>query len=297
MINFIAFFIYLIGECMKKKILLLINVILFVIGTLLFTNITLVSAKEVENKNFLIVGIDKDNNVSRSDVVVLANLNNKTSSINLISIPRDSLVSIPCGVNGTIKDKINHSYVYGEVNWGTNKGVECLMQSVTTLFSIPSMPYIIFDFESVKKSIDIIGGVTITPKMSFNAKDSLGNKHEFIKGKKVLLDGEKALAFIRHRASLSNQDLDRCNNQKDVLCAVLEKYNSFSRLDKIKYGIKLYSLIKTNIKYDDIFTLIKIDLNKYKKNMYTLKGKSIYDKGYYYILDKEYLKNIKQIIN
>ena len=108
------------------------------------------------------------------------------------------------------------------------------------------------------------------------------------------MDGETALAFIRHRASLQNQDLDRCDNQKDVLCAVLDKFNSFSRLDKIKYGIKLYSLIKTNIKYDDIFTLIKINLSDYQKNMYTLKGKSIYDKGYYFVLDKEYLNEIKQ---
>ena len=281
---------------MKRKILLLLNVILAVISSLLFTRISLVNAKEVENKNFLIVGLDKDNNVSRSDVIVLANLNNKTNSINLVSIPRDSLVSIPCGVNGVVKDKINHSYVYGEVNWGENKGVECLLQSVTTLFSLPSMPYVIFDFESVKKTIDLIGGVVITPKMSFKAKDSLGNKHEFIKGKEILLDGESALAFIRHRSSLTNQDLDRCDNQKDVLCAVLDKFDGFTRLDKIKYGIRLYSLIKTNIKYDDIFTLIKINLSDYQKNTYTLKGKSIYDKGYYYVLDKEYLSKIKRLI-
>jgi anionic cell wall polymer biosynthesis LytR-Cps2A-Psr (LCP) family protein len=105
-----------------------------------------------------------------------------------------------------------------------------------------------------------------------------------------------ALAFMRHRASLKNQDLDRCNNQKDLLICVVNKINSFTRLEKIKYGIRLYSLIKTNIKYDEIFKLVKIDIGRYEKNTYTLKGKSIYDRGYYYVLDKEYIKKIKELL-
>ncbi len=162
---------------------------------------------------------------------------------------------------------------------------------------IADLPYIIFDFESVKKTIDIMGGILFTPKMSFKAKDSLGRVHNFQKGKEMLLDGEASLSFMRHRASLTNQDLDRCNNQKDLMMAVMKKYNSLSRLDKIKIGIKVYSLIKTNVKYNDIFPLLKIDFDKYEKNTYTLKGKSIYDHGYYYVLDKEYLKKMKGIIN
>ena len=49
-------------------------------------------------------------------------------------------------------------------------------------------------------------------------------------------------------------------------------------------------------KYNDIFPLLKIDFDKYEKNTYTLKGKSIYDHGYYYVLDKEYLKKMKELL-
>ena len=281
---------------MKKISIFLILVTSLVVGLFTFNGFRKVDAK-LESLNFLVVGLDKDYNVSRSDVIILANLNNKDNKINLVSIPRDSLVSIPCGAKGTINDKINHSYVYGESNWGKNKGIDCLVQTVTRLFEIPMIPYVIFDFEAVKKSIDVIGGVTLTPKMSFKVKDGLGRILEFKKGRQINLDGEGALAFIRHRASLPNQDLDRCNNQKDLLVAVINKFNGFTRLEKIKYGIKLYSLINTNIKYDEIFELIKIDFDKYQTQTYTLKGKSIYDQGYYYILDKEYLKKIKHLIS
>ncbi|MBQ9731203.1 MAG: LCP family protein [Bacilli bacterium] len=281
---------------MKKISIFLILVTSLVVGLFTFNGFRKVDAK-LESINFLVVGLDKDYNVSRSDVIILANLNNKDNKINLVSIPRDSLVSIPCGAKGTINDKINHSYVYGESNWGKNKGIDCLVQTVTRLFEIPMIPYVIFDFEAVKKSIDVIGGVTLTPKMSFKVKDGLGRILEFKKGRQINLDGEGALAFIRHRASLPNQDLDRCNNQKDLLIAVINKFNGFTRLEKIKYGIKLYSLINTNIKYDEIFELIKIDFDKYQTQTYTLKGKSIYDQGYYYILDKEYLKKIKYLIS
>ena len=297
MINFIAFFIYLIGEFMKKRIIIFLCVIAFLLGLFSFKNNIRVDATSNDSQNFLIVGLDKDKNISRSDVMILANLNNKTNCINLISIPRDSLVSIPCGAKGTVSDKVNHSYVYGEVNWGENKGIDCLVQTVTRLFEIPLVPYVIFDFESVKKTIDIMGGILFTPKMSFKAKDSLGRVHNFQKGKEILLDGEASLAFMRHRASLPNQDLDRCNNQKDLMMALMNKFNSLNRLDKIKIGIKVYSLIKTNVKYNDIFPLLKIDFDKYEKKTYTLKGKSIYDHGYYYVLDKEYLKKMKGIIN
>jgi LCP family protein required for cell wall assembly len=296
MINFIAFFIYLIGEYMKRRILLFVCVVSFLIGLFSFKNSIKVNASTNNSQNFLVVGLDKDQNISRSDVIILANLNNKTNHINLISIPRDSLVSIPCGSKGTVNDKVNHSYVYGEVNWGENKGIDCLVQTISRLFEIPLVPYVIFDFESVKKTIDIMGGILFTPKMSFKAKDSLGRVHNFQKGKEMLLDGEASLAFMRHRASLTNQDLDRCNNQKDLFMEVVNKINGFTRLDKIKYGIRLYSLIKTNIKYDEIFLLVKIDIGSYEKKTYTLKGKSIYDKGYYYVLDKEYLKQIKKIL-
>ncbi len=281
---------------MRKICVFLILVTSLVISLFFFNGLSKVEAKK-DNLNFLIVGLDKDYNVSRSDVIILANLNNKNDKLNLVSIPRDSLVSIPCGVKGTVNDKINHSYVYGESNWGSNKGIDCLVQTITRLFEIPILPYVIFDFEAVKKSVDVIGGVTIAPKMSFKAKDGSGRILEFKKGKQINLDGEGALAFIRHRASLPNQDLDRCNNQKDLLVAVMNKFNGFTRLEKIKYGIKLYSLINTNIKYDEIFELIKIDFNKYQPQTYTLKGKSIYDQGYYYILDKEYLKKMKYLIS
>lgn len=297
MINFIAFFIYLIGEYMKNKIVVLFCVITILLGLFNFKETVRVDATTNGSQNFLIVGLDKDKNISRSDVMILANLNNKTNCINLISIPRDSLVSIPCGAKGTVNDKVNHSYVYGEVNWGENKGIDCLVQTITRLFEIPLVPYVIFDFESVKKTIDIMGGILFTPRMSFKAKDSLGRVHNFQKGKEILLDGEASLAFMRHRASLPNQDLDRCNNQKDLMMALMNKFNSLNRLDKIKIGIKVYSLIKTNVKYNDIFPLLKIDFDKYEKKTYTLKGKSIYDHGYYYVLDKEYLKKMKGIIN
>jgi len=296
MINFIAFFIYLIGDNLKKKFIYVGVLFCFILSLLTFTTLTRVNADKIDSQNYLIVGLDKDNNISRSDVIILTNLNNKTNKINLISIPRDSLVNIPCGIKGTVNDKINHSYVYGESNWGENKGIDCLVQTVTRLFEIPTIPYVIFDFESVKKTVDILNGVEITPRISFNALDSQGKKHVFQKGKTILLDGEGALAFIRHRASLPNQDLDRCNNQKDLMIGVMNKINSLNRMDKIKYGIKLFSLIKTNIKYDDVLPMIKLDLDKYEKNTYTLKGKSIYDKGYYYVLDKDYLKKIKSIL-
>ena len=69
---------------------------------------------EPENKtyNFLILGVDeRDDDVGRSDTIIVLSTNMATKRIGLISIPRDSRVEVP----NYGETKINHAYAYGGV--------------------------------------------------------------------------------------------------------------------------------------------------------------------------------------
>ena len=84
-----------------------------------------------DNVSILFVGIDDSETRSqgaegsRSDALMLATLNNKTKTIKLLSIPRDSYVYIP---DVDYKDKINHAHAYG----GTRASIETIEELLET---------------------------------------------------------------------------------------------------------------------------------------------------------------------
>lgn len=288
---------------LKKIFIFLSFVILlfFSLSTINYNDKSVMVNSEIVSKkprNFLILGRDGNDNdqYKRTDVIMIASIAENIEKINLISIPRDSLVNIPCGSNGSFYDKINHAYTYGEINWENNGGVNCIKDVIEGIFEVPPIPYVLFTFDTVKKIVDIVGGVEVIPNFNFSQMSN-GKIITFKKDKKVLLDGEKTLAFIRHRMSLPNGDFDRCNNQKQVVAELLKKIASFSRLQKIKLGLQILPLLKTDINLKVLFELIQLNLQTFSINTYTLKGENYYNQGYYYKLDKKYLEKMKKILN
>ena len=62
--------------------------------------------------NILIIGLDNTDKTKRADTIMVANINPKTKSIGVISLPRDTRVYIP----GVGIEKVNHSYAHGGPN-------------------------------------------------------------------------------------------------------------------------------------------------------------------------------------
>ena len=112
-----------------------------------------------DNVSILILGVDDsekrnqgaDN--SRTDALLLATLNNKTKTIKLLSIPRDSYVYIPhIGYN----DKINHAHARG----GTLASIE----TVEELFDIPIDYYVRMNFNAFIEIIDCLLYTSPSPR-------------------------------------------------------------------------------------------------------------------------------------
>ena len=90
-------------------------------------NINLVEVKKDEPVNILVMGVDvgtlgdlsKDNS-QRTDTIILLNYDPKKEAINIISIPRDTLIKM----NGKNR-KINEAHAFGVVS-GPGNGVRYL---------------------------------------------------------------------------------------------------------------------------------------------------------------------------
>ena len=128
----------------------------------------------------------------------------------LISIPRDSYVDIP----GHGWNKMNAALAYG--------GASLLIQTVENVTGLKIDHYMGIGFGGLVAVVNTIGGVQICLKTAINdsysgVKLSAGCHN---------LNGDQALSFVRDRHSFATQDLQRIQDQRAFLSALLKKATS-----------------------------------------------------------------------
>lgn len=160
--------------------------------------------------NVLILGLDhgmgrpQEGN-ERSDVMIVAHIDESLKKACLLSIPRDSYVQIP----GYGRKKINEAYALG--------GAELAVKTVEQLTGMKIRNYLVMDFDEFKWVVDLFGGVEVTlerpisdPKVGYIPS---GNQH---------LDGSKALIMARSR-DYPQGDLERVRQQQRIIIQALYK--------------------------------------------------------------------------
>lgn len=270
---------------MIKKIMTAALVLTLIIIT--STTVVIVSAFNKEKINVLLYGVDgrESDEFERSDSIILINIDYKTKEITATSIPRDSYVPITCKNNQY--DKINHAYAYGKQT--------CLKSTVKQLFNIKRLNYAIIDFDNIVELINYFGLVELIPNNTFCQSDiNFKRKYCFEKGKKIMINGDQALAYMRNRKSLPNGDLDRVKNQRQILKIIIQKIMKLSLIEKIKYFNFVKKHVETDINFKDFNVKELINVNKITLREYTLKGEDYINKYYYYKLDMDYLEKIKK---
>ncbi|HJZ02342.1 MAG TPA: LCP family protein [Streptosporangiaceae bacterium] len=128
----------------------------------------------------------------------------------LISIPRDSYVNIP----GHGNNKINAALAYG--------GANLLIQTVENVTGLKIDHYMGIGFGGLVAVVNKIGGVQICLKTAINDSYSGVNLSAGCHD----LNGDQALAFVRDRHSFSTEDLQRIQDQRAFISALLKKATS-----------------------------------------------------------------------
>ncbi len=158
----------------------------------------------------------------RSDVVMLAQISPDRTRAAVVSIPRDSWVTIP----GHGPNKINAAYSIG--------GAPLLVATVERLTGVRVDHFAVIDFAGFRSVVDAIGGVDVgvaAPTSSGGVQFQQGVNH---------LDGEAALVYVRQRHDLPGGDLAREARQQNVLRAVLDR---ISTTDMIAHPFELYAFL------------------------------------------------------
>lgn len=145
-----------------------------------------------------------------TDVLMVVSIDNKNKRIEILSIPRDTMVRLPDGSTG----KINAAYEMG--------GVEATDQIVENLvgFNIPH--YALTHFGGLVQIIDTIGGiwVDVPEPMHYVTGDKVYGTIDLNPGYQKLT-GAQALGFVRFREDALG-DIGRTSRQQEFIKA-LEK--------------------------------------------------------------------------
>lgn len=176
--------------------------------------------------NILIVGFDARSNTmsGNSDVMMLASVNKKAGSITLCSFLRDSYTYFETSSGKGYYSKLNAAY--------SNGGADCLIRAIENNYKIKIDYFAAVNFESFEKIIDAIGGVNVNvEEYEARAMEKYANITGVPYGENVLLNGQQALLFSRMRYIYTTGDVQRTENQRKVINAIIKKSKTLGLKD------------------------------------------------------------------
>lgn len=231
---------------LKSAIIFLLFVIVFAAGFLIVGFLTdrgvrspIDSGVSSNNETlFLLAGVDStgEETGTRTDTLMLIKADKDTKTVDMISIPRDSYVSI----NGNM-DKINAAHSYG--------GIDLTMEVVRDFLGIKIDKYMVISFEAVTKGIDALGGMDVD--VSSDVAAAMG-----INPGIHTMNGDEVLNYVRFRKGYQNADLGRIGTQQDFIKQFIKestKVKNLPKLPKVYMAMKPY--LKTNMSMKELSSL------------------------------------------
>ncbi|QGG50035.1 LCP family protein [Lysinibacillus pakistanensis] len=246
-----------------------------------------------DNVSILFVGVDDSENRgqgsdnSRSDALILATLNNKTKTIKMLSIPRDSYVFIP---KVGYEDKITHAHAYG--------GTLATIDTVEKLLNVPIDYYVRMNFNAFIDVVDALGGIEAEVPYKLHEKDEFDRNSINLQPGLQHLNGSQALALARTRKQ--DSDIERGKRQQEILTAIINKVASVSSITKYDDVIRaLGDNMKTNMTFTEMKSFLSyLTQGKPRIDTLTLDGVDDMSTGvYYYQLNQQSVDEVSEILN
>ncbi|MDY3618213.1 LCP family glycopolymer transferase [Agathobaculum sp.] len=206
--------------------------------------------------NIALFGLDtrEGDTQSHSDCMMIVTVDNTRGKIKLISLMRDSLVTIES--HG--EDKLNSAYFLG--------GPTLAIKTINQNFGTDITDYIAVDFEQLVTIIDALDGVEIDvqdyelDELNRVIRDyGIEQKKEFAsveKAGKQKLDGVQALCYGRIRKGGTGDDWGRVERQSIVLQALFQSIQDMNANKLLGLMQKLVPNVTTSLSPTELAPLI-----------------------------------------
>jgi LCP family protein required for cell wall assembly len=180
----------------------------------------------------------------RSDAIMVLHIPEDHKKAYIISIPRDTYVSIPeLNGHGGEKSKINAAFAWG--------GIPLTVKTVENFTGVKIDHVAKIDFNGFKDMTDALGGVDVTVDKTVTDPRS----HRTFKAGVNHLDGAAALDYVRQRYGLPNSDFDRIHRQQIFLRALMQKATDSGTLSNPVKLKKFLDAATASLTVDNSFSL------------------------------------------
>ncbi len=246
----------------------------------------------------LLVGTDWVDNARHADTMVLLRYHPAQRSLDVLSIPRDTRISIP----GLRIRRMNEVYAYafrtnnrnhdaairelariirvalfagpeGAPGAGAEAGGAAVSQASSELPEISY--YAQLDYDAFRKVIDLLGGVPVTVDEPMHYDDNWGRLHIHFDPGRYVLNGQKALEYVRYRGH--SGDYGRVARQQQFVLKILDRFKNPLNLVKLP-RILFISIpsIRTNLNIFEKFLVLweLKDVGKHQIRLMQLPGRA-----------------------
>lgn len=265
----------------------------------------------------LLVGTDWVDNARHADTMVLMRYDPARRSLDLLSIPRDTRISIP----GLRIRRMNEVYAYAFRT--SNRNHDAAMRELAriiraALFAAPAVSsapsgspgtetvetrdqfpeieyYAQLDYDAFRRVIDLLGGVSVTVDEPMHYDDNWGKLHIHFDPGHYVLDGQRALEYVRYRGH--SGDYGRVARQQQFLLKIFERFKNPLNLLKIP-RILFISIpsVKTNLNvFEKLLVMWELkDVRRHQIRLMQLPGRA---QGGYWIPDADGLMATARVLS
>jgi LCP family protein required for cell wall assembly len=201
-------------------------------------------ATVIGGTTLLVLGIDArdslDDAAPRSDTLLLVRLEPLTGRVALLSLPRDTRVTIADYGDAKINAAYAHGSVSAQERYGpaaspAQGGMALAAATVASFLDTPVDAVLQIDFTAFARVVDALGGITITvPRRivddAYPTADRQTTRVVFEPGEQQM-DGATALRYVRTRHA--DSDFGRAERQQQVVAALLAQLRGRAPLGAI----------------------------------------------------------------
>jgi len=233
-------------------------------------------------RTIALYGIDADDEgTTRSDSIIVANINQTNGEVKLVAVYRDTYLYVPGWEekSGSEFTKINAAYVVGD---NDKQHVENAIKALNQNLALHITDYMAVNFAALAQIVDAIGGVEVNiPKTKnftvymnkFGGDAARSNKAKYKKvdesilGKRVRLNGYQALGFCRVRKATSGliaryplegeSDYTRSQRQREVINEIVKEVKK-AGIGKLRDMLEVFQNkknINTSFSWSDLIEL------------------------------------------
>ena len=191
--------------------------------------------------NLLLLGVDEGG--MRSDTMMVISVDNIKNEIKLLSIPRDTKITLN---NGQV--------VKANALIGFDRREQFVIETIKTITKMPIHYYCEVNFDGFIEIIDVLGGVDYDVPFDMNYDDPVQDLHIHLEAGPQHLDGQAAHDYVRFRHNNRSEDvyapgdyykgdIGRIGAQQDFLAEL------FRQKMQPQYILKAPELLDTASKY------------------------------------------------